>query len=492
MNKSRLSDKIANGVFFTFSSSLFVGLIRLGTLAVIARLIAPEEFALMAAASAVIAFSMVVNKMGLTAAIIQKKELRREDVVTAQTVSLILSALLSYLVFQFSEALEEVFKLEGLSPYLKVASLIFVLRGVSALSRARAEKDLRFKNVATAEALAALVGYSLVVIPLALMGWGTWALVLAAITEATAALLILCYYRPPIIAFGVDISSLRALLGFGSLISLATVLSRLSQEIVTVVLSRNLPIVELGVFSRAQKLAMGQTRRANWALRAVLFPVLALIQSEPERLMVGYRRTITIVFFTTVIIALSGVFLSEHIILVILGPNWSDATTPFALLLTCVIPRSIIQVNASLRTATGNMWTHLTLEGMHLFVVTAFTVAGVRYGLVGAAVGVCAAYFVLMFIDTLVTLRLSGISIWGILSCLQPALIAVALLGACLALVSYLAFLMELNFWLHGVALAFTALIASAASALVPSMLLGQDGAWLRTFCVEKLRRLLQ
>lgn len=488
-SRSNLTERMISGTSWTFASSAFSGLVRLGTLAIIARIITPAEFGLMAAVTVIVSFSMVVSQIGMAQAIIQRQDLKHDDLVTAQTCAVLLSASLGVIVFISAGEIERFFQLEGLAPFVQAASVLFLVRGLMALSRARAEKSLSFKRVAAAQAVSSLAGYSLVVIPLALAGWGTWALVAATIAEALVSLLVLSLYYPPILSFGIHRASLRALLGYGSLSSLASVVSRVRQEVDTVLVSRSLGAEELGVYSRALKLTNGQTRRANGAFRRVLFPILSLVQDDPDRLTVGYRKTMTVVLYTSTIVMLPCFFMAEHIIMLVLGDQWGAAAFPFALLAMCIAPRSIFQVNNALLMAMGRMWVHVSTEVLLLVLVFVGTLMGLRFGLVGAAAGICAAYWIFILINLVITLHAGRMKVSDILSCVQPASCAAILLMIGFAAANAISEQWALSFWTEGALMVLAAIAATGASLFLPASLLGPDGHWLRGYVLKRVNR---
>lgn len=487
--KTNLSDALMGGTAWTFASKGFQAVVRIGTLAVLARLISPTEFGYMAAVMTVVTIAETMAQIGLAPALIQRRDIDRADIVTAQTVALGLAVLLMAAVALAAAPLAALFQMPEIEPYMRVASLAFLVRGLGALSRALVQRELDFRRSAVIQSLASVLGYALVVLPLAFMGFGVWALVWAMIAEAAVSLVLFNWIRPAPLALGIHRASVRKLLHFGVGESIGQILSRISGQIDNLIVGRMLGADALGIYSRAFQLVVGQTKRTGQAFQQVLYPVLATIQDEPERLASAYRRSMAGIFFGSALLSVFVVWLAPHVVMVLLGDQWTAAILPFAYLGLAIAPRSAVRVNGALLKATGRVYVLAWLHFSSVMWVVAGTAFGAWLdGVDGVALWISLAYWGYFLTMSLTTLRLNAIRVSALLFCLQPALVAATIMAGGMGAGDLLAQQAGLGFWGQGAGRLAGAAVSLPVLAVLPAVVLGQDGAWLKAYFANKLR----
>ncbi|SLN74327.1 Lipopolysaccharide biosynthesis protein WzxC [Pseudooceanicola marinus] len=480
------------GAAWTFASKGFQAVVRIGTLAVLARLISPTEFGYMAAVMTVVTIAETMAQIGLAPALIQRRDIDRSDIVTAQTVALGLAVLLMAVVALAAAPLAALFQMPEIEPYMRLASLAFLFRGMAALSLALVQRDLDFRRSALVQSVASVLGYAAVVLPLALLGLGVWALVWAMIAEAAVALVLFNWLRPAPLALGIHRASLRKLLSFGVGDSLGQVVGRIAGEIDYVIVGRMLGADALGIYSRAFQLVVGQTKRTGQAFQQVLYPVLATIQDEPERLASAYRRSMAGIFFGSTLLSVFVMWLAPYVVLVLLGEQWTAAILPFAYLGIAIAPRSAIRVNGALLKATGRVYLLAWLRFTNILWVVAGAWLGARLnGVDGVALWISVAFWGYFVTMSMTTLRLNRVPVLTLLQCLQPALVAALVMGGVIWAGDVLADLAGLGFWGRGGGRLIGAVLSLPVLALVPAAVLGRDGAWLKDYFLKKLRKKL-
>lgn len=158
---------------------------------VLARLLSPTEFGLVAIASVFVDLVLIVSRGGLPEAVVQRPALEEEFADTAFWLSTTVGALLSVILVLVAPVISNLFTLPELQPVLMALAVVLAFGGVGAVHEARLQRTFAFKQLAL-RALIANLAAGLLAVFLALQGWGVWAMVIQRIL-ATAATTILTW-----------------------------------------------------------------------------------------------------------------------------------------------------------------------------------------------------------------------------------------------------------------------------------------------------------
>lgn len=471
--------RVVSGAAWTTSGAVVRSLLRLLTLAILARLLAPTDFGLAAALAVVIQFAQTLGLIGLAPALIQKKTVTEADIITAQTLALGLTLLLAVLNAVFAPQIAALFRLPDLVPLLRVASVLFVVQGLAAVARARMDRDLAFRRAALIELASVILGYSAVSIVLALAGFGVWSLVLGQLVQNSLAMVALLWSYPPIRRLWIDAAAARGLFRFGGYFSLGLLFDRLACQVDYIIVSRVLGAEALGLYSRAYQLMAGQARTASQGVSRVLFPALAKLQHAPERLARAYRRSLAL---SLVPMSLASAFiwlLADDIVALLLGAGWAAVADPFRWLGLAMIPRGAARINSAVLKAAGRVGTFAVLAAVYLLAVTSAAWFAAPFGIEAVARAVSLVLWGQFLLVAWVTVRGQDMGFHLVLQGMQPAavLTVAAYIGGAVALMLTGSDLALARLTIGG---AGGALALMLAGFLLPKAVLGPDAEWLR------------
>lgn len=313
------------GIAFTASRGVFTALVRIGTIAVLARLLSPAAFGLFATALLLASLAGMILQRGLGDALVQRQALSRADAGTACTLLVVPSIVCAALFFAGAPWIERALALPDLAVILRVLSVSIPIEALVQLYRSDAMRRLEFERMAYVDALAAIVGNSLLPIALAFAGCGYWALVAGILAQALMQLIGLApgHWRnyPP--AF--SIASVRRLFAFSALIGVWTIAGYCLQNIERLVLARVMGAEAVGYFSRARGFVGMFVEFYGMPVNQVLFPVLAKLQDERERLYKAYRHAIAFSALISLPSAVGVSALAAPLVAVMLGDQWGAA-----------------------------------------------------------------------------------------------------------------------------------------------------------------------
>ena len=149
----------------------------------LARLLTPEAFGVVGMALIVIGFTKLVGDLGFGAAIIQYPKLTTRHVRAAFTGSIVAGTLLFLLLWFLAPAISRLFNHDALTPMLRVIGVSLIVSGMSVVSVALLRREFQFRLLTVIEIISYAVGFGVVGISMAMLGYGAWSLITANIVQ---------------------------------------------------------------------------------------------------------------------------------------------------------------------------------------------------------------------------------------------------------------------------------------------------------------------
>lgn len=314
-----------SGLRWMYLGTTVSGVLQFGITAAFARLLTPAAFGLIAFAGVFLRFVNYFAKAGITQALVQKQRLSTDDIRAAFVLSAVLGIGFSAIVLAAAPIAGAIGRNPDLIPVLRWLTLSLVLGGLGAPSTALLRRNLRFKELAVLDVASYLIGYVVVGLALAVAGAGVYALVGATLTQAlVAAVGHYVLVRHPLLPT-TSRSSYRAILQFGSRVSVVGFLEFLRSNLDTLALGRFAGAAQLGFYNRANMLADLPAYNLTKGLSQVLFPSFSAIQSDQRRLRGAYLSAVGMT--SAIILPLNAgmAVAGREIVLVLLGPQWTDS-----------------------------------------------------------------------------------------------------------------------------------------------------------------------
>src|SRR5665647_3263349 len=296
-----------HGTKWTYLSTVVSFVMQLVLTAILARLLAPAAFGLIAMAWLVLRFGQYFAQMGIGQAIVQRQEISRAHIAAGFWSSVAVGAVFSLAVWVAAPLASVLFESPQLVPVLRAMGLTFALSGTSAAAGALLRRQMRFRGMAIADMAAYAAGYGVVGVTLALSGWGVWSLVAASLGQAAVVTVAYNALARPSVVPVLNWRPYRDLLGFGSLVSVISFLEFVNANLDTLAVGRIAGPTSLGYYSRALSLTGLPLVYMGTSLSRVLFPSFSKIQAETARLGRAYLSVITVFAGVGLPIALGGI-----------------------------------------------------------------------------------------------------------------------------------------------------------------------------------------
>ena len=483
-----LTQRTITGMLWTSWGKGAYTVLQLGVLAVMARLITPAQFGVVSAAIVVIGFSAVFSQLGLGPALVQRGELEQRHLDTAFSASVLFGLLLGTIIWFGAPVAAEFLRIPDVRPVLRALACVFVLQGLGVASESLLRRDLRFRWLANLDVVSYALGYGAVGIALALAGWGVWALVAGQISQSVVRNGALLIRRPPRLPPSLEGRAFRELLYFGGGFTLAKAANYVAVQGDNMVVGRFLGPQALGFYGRAYSLMSAPAYAFGTVLDQVLFPAMAKVQHEPQRLAMAYRRGVSLIALLVLAPSAALILLGPEFIGVVLGHRWALAVPSFQVLALGMLFRTSYKMSDSLARSTGVVYQRAWRQVLYAGLVLLGAGIGQFWGIVGVAWGALLALTVNFFVMAELSVRVTSMTWANFWEAHVPAVR--------LTLVSFpfvWATTAVLRSWSLPslVVLAAGALVCGASMVIpwivAPQLFLGRDGLWV----LEALRGLL-
>ena len=319
-----LKNKTVKGVGWSFIDNLSSSGITFLVGLVLARLLTPSEYGIMAILTIFIAVSNSIVDSGFSNALIRKTDARRVDYNTVFLFNLLVSGLLYVVLFLAAPAISRFFKEPLLVEVMRVIGWVLVINALAIIPRTLFVKEVNFKTQ-TKVSLIASISSGVIGIGMALAGLGVWSLVGQQLSRQllnTLFLWIYCTWRP---AWEFSMQSFKELFGFGSKLLLSGLLDTGFKEIYSLVIGRCYTAAQLGQYTRANQFNQIFSSNLTTVIQRVSYPVLSSIQDESERLREAYRKVIKSTMLISFACMLGLAAVARPLILILIGEKWLPA-----------------------------------------------------------------------------------------------------------------------------------------------------------------------
>ena len=276
-----LGRRAVHGVLVSSGARLLKIVVQVAAVVVLARLLTPGDYGLVAMVTAVIGLAEVLRDFGLSTAAIQAKTLSREQRDNLWWISTGIGALLAAIVCAGAPLVALWFRRPELVDLTRVLSLIFLLNGMTSQYRADLTRRLRFLPMAVWEVASPLVGLLLAIV-LAIAGAQYWALAAQQLSAAAVLLIGMAVaarwlpHRPR------RRQPMRALLVFGWQLVGSQLLDYLGKNIDSLVIGTRFGATPMGLYNRAYQLLMTPLGQVRAPTTTVALPVLARLHDDVE------------------------------------------------------------------------------------------------------------------------------------------------------------------------------------------------------------------
>jgi PST family polysaccharide transporter len=393
--KHDLKGRSVKGGANTFSAqALSFGLTLINTV-VLARLLQPEDFGVVAMVTAITGFLLLFKDFGLSTAIIQKKEISEAQVNSVFWINTAIGLVLAILIAAAAPFIANFYDDDRLFMITVVSAIGAIFSGLSVQHNALINRQMMFGTLIFVKLIPA-VANTVIAIGLAALGFGYWSIVIGNLSISITSFIVLwftCDWRPSTPALS---KGTKELLRFGMGISGFNFINYFSRNLDNILIGRYLGAAPLGLYTKAYQLLMLPITQFRDPLNAVGIPAMSTLQNEPKSYLNYYKQYLFILAFISMpVVVFLGLY-SQEVILIVLGSKWVDASLVFQILAITAFIQPAAGSRGMVMISLGYSTRYFYWGLANAILVVLGFIVGIRYGLEGVAWSYAVVNYVLL------------------------------------------------------------------------------------------------
>ena len=404
-------------------------MMRLGSTVVLARLLMPRDFGLVAMATAVTGFLGMFKDIGLTLATVQQPHITDKQVSNLFWVNLVVSTGVMLVTAALAPLIAWFYGKPEVLWITVVLAVGFVFGGLTAQHQGLLRRQMRFSALAGIEVFSLAVGVATGIL-CALLGMSHWSIVLMLLATELAgagASWTICVWRPLLPSRGTPV---RSMLIFGGNLTGATVINCLARSLDKFLIGKCYGPGALGFYSKAFELLLLPLYQLNIPLSTVAVPTLSRLQDDPARYRNFYMKTVSLLATVSIGGMMFLIAMADEIILVVLGDQWARAAGVFAVLGIFGLVSPVANALGWLYISTGQTDRMLKITLLDAGMVIVAVAGGLSFGIMGVAAGYVAARVAIFLPAVWYSTRNTPVSMVDVLKCMRDPLVGSGLMGA--------------------------------------------------------------
>ena len=385
-----LGDSIRHGAKWVFIGNTGSQIINFGLGLILARLLMPAEFGMVATILIFTNLAGFVAGGGMGQAIVRAKEVHKRDFDLLFTLQGLIGLVIVGFFFAIAPWFGRWYENPLYADMLRVAALSFLVRPFFNVPSNMLHREMRFK-AKTAVQLTNLVMYNTIARSMAYLGYGPWSLILAGLFSAVTGALQFSYYARwrPGLCF--DFARAGELMRYGLLASSNNIVHYVRAQLPTFVLSRSIGPAGVGLFNKAESLAERPHAFITGSVYEVLFRALAKEHDNLDTSRYLYFRSLTLVAVYALPFYMGFLWLAEPLVVMLFGHRWAESAAPLMVLSLAAPMMMIENLSGAVLAARNWLGRELVAQLIMIVVAAAGIWIGRPYGMTGIAAGLVVA-----------------------------------------------------------------------------------------------------
>ncbi|HSA99607.1 MAG TPA: lipopolysaccharide biosynthesis protein [Anaerolineales bacterium] len=434
----QIAQKTAWGFIWNFSAYFLGKLVVLITTSILARILAKNDFGLVAVAVVAINYLSVLKDLGLGAALIQRKGDVQEAVNTVFTINIIIGLTLSTIAVLIAPFVAIYFKDPQITSVLRWMGISFVINALGSVHTNWLVRDLNYRRKLIPDLGGALAKGALS-IGMAYLGYGVWSLVFGQIAGAVVSVILVWIILPWRPRLDLNRKIAGALMKFGASVTAIDIINEITDNIDYVIVGRIFGLVPLSIYTLAYRLPEMLLIGNLWVMGGVVFPAFSNVQDRPNELRRGFLASVRFVELIAVPICLGLLIAADPIVRVVFGDQWLESIPVLRVLAVYAWVYSLGYHVGGFYKAIGRPDILLRLSILTLVIIIPSLLIGAQFGIIGVAVGHLIAILIRRIISLGIATRFVNVSILDIFGELKSSLLAALVMAPIVFAVSQLA-----------------------------------------------------
>lgn len=328
---------------------------------ILARLLMPEDFGLVALIMIFITIGQSLADGGMRSSLIRTIDAGEDDYSTVFVINVLISLVVYGIIYLSAPFIADFYNIEQLTGIIRVLSLSFIIKAFNIVQATIVVKELNFRKNFLIQLPSNIIA-SFVGVILAYQGFGVWSLIYMTLTESfinTLTFWLTSKWRPQFI-FKKDIYLKH--FNFGYKLTIASVLNTIFQNIYTIVIGKVYSPLLVGLYNRAESFNSFPVRMSITSVKSVTYPMLSKLGNDNKNLKASYRQImLQMIFWITPVLILMCIN-ADNLFYIILTDKWNAAVPFFKILCIASIFYPLQEYNLQVLDIKGRSDIYLRIE----------------------------------------------------------------------------------------------------------------------------------
>lgn len=427
MAGDRLEHKVASGVAWSFSEKLLSMVVQMVVSIVVARMVAPADFGVMAIMTFFTSVSLAIVDSGFSQTLIRKSSPTDEEYRSVLTFNMVVAVVLYALLVAISPLVARLYDAPIIADIAPVLFLVLPINSLCVVQTVMYTREFRFALLSKIVFAASLIS-GVVAVVMAIMGCGIWALVAQRLLMMGIKAIAFWMLRRWRTTARPTVRSLREMAPFSLRLLATDLIASIYNNVAQLFIGKMHTTSTLGYYSQAQKLKDLPVTSTVQAVQGVTFPALAQIKDDDEKFAEGYLRIVRMLGFVVFPVMLMFVAIAPDMFMLLLGEKWMPTVPYFEILALSglLYPIAIVSYNILKTKSDGRVI--LRLEVVKRVIMTVILCCTIPHSVEAVAWGMTAMAVVEFLLNSSAAMRYVRAT-WGrLLGALTPSFLLAAVM----------------------------------------------------------------
>lgn len=396
---------------------------------ILARLLDPSDFGLIAMAGVFTAISATFVDSGFSNALVRNKERTEMDYSTTFVTNVALSLFFCLLLCACSGLIVDFYHQDKLRKIVVLCASQLFLGSINAVQGTRLTINLDFRTKGIINVISVVVT-GLVTIAMAFMGYGVWSLIYPLFFKIVLEFFLYRYFQHWFPKLQFSWESWKKSFSFGSKLLLSSLINTLYGNIAPLIIGKKYSAADLGYYNKAEGYAALPSKTATQVLGGVTFPVLAEVQDDMEALQSVYRRLIRLSAYVVFPLMMGIAALARPLIICLITEKWSQSILYLQIVCFALMWYPVHSLNLNLLQVKGRSDLFLRLEIIKKAIGLTTLFITVPLGLAAMCVGQVCVSLISLVINTHYTGKMIDVGFLKQMKDLLPSFLYSVSMGA--------------------------------------------------------------
>lgn len=392
-----LKRQAISGVKWNFIQQFSVQILNFAVQVILARLLMPEMFGLIAMIIVFISIGQSLMDSGMTSSLIRAKAPSQIDYSTVFITNMIMSILVYAFVFFLAPYISIFYNQAILTDIVRLLALTFIVNAFVAVHIAKLTREMNFKLQMQLQIPSTIIS-GIAGVVLAYMGYGVWSLVwlniIRSVLFAVQAWLFIDW--KPSLIFNKE--RLKHHFTFGYKLTLSSLIDTIYNDAYRIIIGKYFSPTSVGLYNHAETMRLFPVNQISSVIGKVTYPFFSSINSDIE-LKRSYKAVLKIILTLVTPVMLSLILITEEGFRFLFGEQWLPSVIYFQVLALASIVRPISSYNLNILKVKGRSDLFLKLEVIKKLLGTVFIFIGFQFDIIGLVVASTIFFYITVIID---------------------------------------------------------------------------------------------